>query len=139
MDFGSLNYLFKLSPEIVQQNIASRLFLTPAQLRSWMRSLNILRNHSAHHARMFNRVYTFQPRLPSKGQNTTLDATRTVMNRCFGQLTLIQYILNVLDLGGTQDLPRLMSTYPENVPAVPLSHVGAVENWQELGFWAIGD
>ncbi|WP_253281712.1 hypothetical protein [Arcanobacterium phocae] len=61
------------------------------------------------------------------------------MNRCFGQLTLIQYILNVLDLGGTQDLPRLMSTYPENVPAVPLSHVGAVENWQELGFWAIGD
>lgn len=137
MDFGSLNRLYRFSPETVREKVARRVALTPAQLGSWIRSLNIVRNYSAHHARMFNRVYTLQPRLPRPDQIADLDAVRGVMNRCFGQLTLIQHLITALELHGGDRLPALMASYPSSVPAVPISHLGAPQNWQELGLWNI--
>ncbi len=59
------------------------------------------------------------------------------MRRCFGQLTLIQYLLDVLDLGGMDSLPTVMASYPSTVSAVPINHVGAPHNWQELHLWSI--
>lgn len=135
MDFGALNYLYRLSPDNVRQDIAARTNLTPAQLGSWIKSLNIVRNYSAHHARMFNRVYVLQPRLPRSGKDPDLDAVRGVMNRCFGQLTLIQYLITVLDLRGRHILPEVVATYPTTVAPVPISHIGAPHDWHELPLW----
>ncbi|APT91688.1 CAAX protease [Corynebacterium phocae] len=135
MDFGLLNYLYRLSPDNVREDIAARVQLTPAQLGSWIKSLNIVRNYSAHHARMFNRVYVLQPRLPRPGTNPGLDAVRGVMNRCFGQLTLIQHFIAALDLRGRNVLPEVLATYPTTVAPVPISHIGAPQHWQELLLW----
>lgn len=135
MDFGALNYLYRLSPDNVRKVIAARTTLTPAQLESWIRSLNIVRNYSAHHARMFNRVYALKPRLPKPGTIPELDAVRGKMNRCFGQLTLIQYLITILDLRGRNILPEVIATYPTTVAPVPISHIGAPQDWQELQLW----
>ncbi|MFI5505461.1 Abi family protein [Corynebacterium kutscheri] len=137
MDFGALNYLYRLSPDNVREVIAARVELTPAQLGSWIKSLNIVRNYSAHHARMFNRVYVLQPRLPRPEENPDLNAVRGVMNRCFGQLTLIQHLITTLDLRGRNMLPEVIATYPTTVEPVPISHIGAPQDWQELQLWHI--
>ena len=99
IDWGSLAYLYRLSPIAVCDVIAARMKLTAAQLGSWIRALNIVRNYSAHHARMFNRVYTLKPRLPKVETHPELAAAKKALNRCFGQLTLIQYLLTVLASG----------------------------------------
>lgn len=76
MDWGSLAYLYRLSPIAVCDVIAARMKLTAAQLGSWIRALNIVRNYSAHHARMFNRVYTLKPRLPKVETHPELAAAK---------------------------------------------------------------
>ncbi|KKO79875.1 hypothetical protein WU87_07130 [Corynebacterium minutissimum] len=58
-----LSYLYGMSPNIVRKRIAEPCGLTGPQLESWLKSLNILRNYAAHHARMFNRVYDIKPKL----------------------------------------------------------------------------
>lgn len=76
IDWGSLAYLYRLSPIAVCDVIAARMKLTAAQLGSWIRALNIVRNYSAHHARMFNRVYTLKPRLPKVETHPELAAAK---------------------------------------------------------------
>ncbi|ETJ01231.1 MAG: Abortive infection bacteriophage resistance protein [Actinomyces urogenitalis DORA_12] len=137
MDFGSLTHLYRLAPDEVRENIAVHAQLNAAQLGSWMKSLNIVRNYAAHHARMFNRVYALKPRMPRVGQDASLDAARGVMNRCFGQLTMIQYLLRAFNLDGLNTLPTLLATYPHTIPAVPINHVGAPPAWNELDLWKV--
>lgn len=86
--------------------------------------LNILRNYSAHHARMFNRVYTLKPRLPRGNSHLKLAEPVKAINRAFSQLSLIQYLLKALSIGDEKLLPSTLNTYPE-VPGVPISHLGA--------------
>lgn len=65
MDWGMLSYLYGMSPSPVRNRIASRCSLRAPQLESWLKSLNILRNLTAHHGRIFNRVYDVKPKLRS--------------------------------------------------------------------------
>ncbi|MDO5733488.1 MAG: Abi family protein, partial [Eubacteriales bacterium] len=64
MDWGLLSNLYSMCPEKARQAIAKRLDLTAPQLESWLKSLNIVRNFVAHHARVYNRVFEIKPKLP---------------------------------------------------------------------------
>ena len=101
-----------------------------------MKSLNVVRNVCAHHGRLFNRVHTLTPRLPKVGVHPDLDAATTEWNRTFAQLTLIQFLLNRLELGRTRVLPAVVRTYP-TVAALPLTHIGAAKDWETASqLWA---
>ncbi len=131
MDWGMLSHLYEMSPDIVRDRIADQCALRSPQLRSWLKSLNIVRNCAAHHARMFNRVYGFKPKL---NNDQRLVPVAGVMNRAFGQLTLIQYLHCQLDLSPAKRLPDLLDTYPHN-DIVPLTRTGAPEDWADLALW----
>lgn len=73
--------------------------------------MQLRRNYSAHHARMFNRVYALKPRLPKIGAYPELDAVAPVMNRLFGQLTIVQYLLVKLNIGDPALLPSVIASY----------------------------
>lgn len=131
MDWGMLSYLYEMAPQTARDKIASRCALTGPQLQSWLRSLNVLRNLAAHHARMFNRVYGMQPKL---NNDQRLAPMRDVMNRAFGQLTLIQYLHRQLDLSPAVELPAVMRSYPHN-DMVPFSRTGAPAGWSDVELW----
>lgn len=131
MDWGMLSYLYGMSPNIVRNRIARQCELSAPQLESWLKSLNIVRNYAAHHARMFNRVYDIKPKL---SDDERLVPVAGESNRVFGQLTLIQYLHRQLGLSPADRLPGLLDTYPEN-EIVPLSRTGAPEGWQDLVLW----
>ncbi|MDO4887226.1 MAG: Abi family protein [Actinomycetaceae bacterium] len=132
MDWGMLSYLYGMSSDIVRNSIACQCKLSAPQLESWLKSLNIVRNYAAHHARLFNRVYTIKPKL---NDDKRLVSVKERTNRTFGQLTLIQYLHRQLDLSPADRLPELMDTYPHN-PFVPLERTGAPDNWHDLSLWA---
>lgn len=100
-----------------------------------MKSLNILRNYAAHHGRVFNRVFALTPKLPPGGSTPQLTRLAPIMNRAFGQLSLVQYLLTRFGIGNTRILPAVLGTFPE-VPAVPISHVGAPEGWRSMPLWS---
>lgn len=129
LDWGGLARLYSFAPRGVQDVIAESCGLNGPQLTSWLRALNLMRNTCAHHGRLFNRVHTNAPRLPSAGRHPDLDAATTEWRRTFGQLTLVQFLVDRLTLGGRSLLPAVLKTFP-SVPAVPLSHIGAATTWQ---------
>lgn len=131
MDWGMLSYLYGMSPSPARDQIARQCALSAPQLESWLKSLNILRNLAAHHARMFNRVYDIKPKL---NDDRRLKAVAGQMNRAFGQLSLVQYLHRQLRLSAADKLPKLLNTYPHN-PIVPLSRTGAPSNWKDLTLW----
>ena len=137
MDWGSLTYLYELSPRSVQNIISSQCNLTAPQLRSWLKALNIVRNICAHHGRLFNRVHAISPKLPAQGTHTDLDCINTDWKRTFGQLTLIQFLLDRFTVGNKKLLPTVVQSFPE-VQIVPISHMGAPDNWQTASrLWSV--
>lgn len=129
LGWGSVTYLYGYAPRGVQDSIADACGLSAPQLSSWLKTLNLVRNTCAHHGRLFNRVHTFTPKLPSVGRHPDLDSATTSWNRTFGQLTLIQFLLDRLELGRTRLLPAVVRTFP-TVPAVPLTRFGAARDWE---------
>lgn len=131
MDWGMLQHLYSISPNQVKTSIAQQCGLSDAQLLSWLRSLTIVRNYAAHHARMFNRVYSIMPKL---NDDPRLQAIESATNRAFGQLSLIQYLHRELGLSSALVLPKVLNSYPHN-NLVPFERTGAPENWSELELW----
>lgn len=129
LDWGALSYLYGFAPRNVQESIADVCGLSSPQLTSWLKTLNLLRNSCAHHGRLFNRVHTITPKLPKVGTHPNLDAATTQWSRTFGQLTLIQFLLDRLELGRMRLLPAVVKSYPR-VALIPLSHFGAERDWQ---------
>ena len=137
MDWGSLTYLYELSPRSVRDTISSQCDITAPQLRSWLKALNIVRNICAHHGRLFNRVHAISPKLPAQGTHTDLDCINTDWKRTFGQLTLVQLLLDRLNVGNKKLLPTVVQSFPE-VQIVPISHIGAPDNWQTASrLWSV--
>ncbi|MDF1489713.1 Abi family protein [Tessaracoccus caeni] len=134
LDWGNLSYLYGFAPNRARDTIAARTGLTAAQLQSWLRCLNIVRNYAAHHGRMFNRTYTFQPRLPARGAYPELAGLS--MNRTFGQLTLVQHLLHTLQVGNRRLLPRTLCTYPY-VRLLPITHLGTPNDWESHPLWSL--
>ena len=130
LDWGGLTYLFGFAPRVVQDEIAAACGLRAPQLENWLKALNLLRNTCAHHGRLFNRVHTIIPKLPTVGAHPDLDSATTSWNRTFGQLTLIQFLLDRLELGRSALLPAVVKSFPV-VRAVPIAHLGAQSSWQD--------
>ena len=100
-----------------------------------MKSLNILRNYSAHHGRVFNRVFALTPKLPKGDDHPELSDIAPSMNRAFGQLSIVQYLLKTLRAGNPQVLPAVLRSFPD-VEIVPISHTGAPSRWALSPLWS---
>lgn len=136
LDWGSLTYLYGFSPRNVQDAVADACGLTAPQLTSWLKALNLVRNTCAHHGRLFNKVHTIVPKQPKAGLHPDLDSVSSEWSRTFGQLTLIQFLSDRLDVGRRNVLPAVVRSFPV-VQAVPIAHMGVVGGYPiDSPLWA---
>lgn len=135
LDWGALTYLFDFASNTVQTRVADEYGLSGPQLRSWMKSLNVIRNTCAHHGRLFNRAHTLTPKMPQSGKFPELDQARNFTHRTFGQLTLIQHMRQAHGLPVSRMLTAVMRSYPHSNGAVPISHLGVWQGWEQSPLW----
>lgn len=74
LDFGAVSQLIGMMTVPDQQRVASKYGVDWQVLRTWLRSLNYLRNLAAHHSRVWNRNVIDQPKLPAKDPTRWCDA-----------------------------------------------------------------
>lgn len=115
-------------------------------LKSWFRSLSDLRNHCAHHARVWNREFGSRPEIPKRTplnwprlpetiptsaqrSGQTLDPRR----RLYLQLVVIQCLMSVVSPGShwAARLVKLLERYPR----ISRSHMGFVPGWESELLW----
>lgn len=65
MSFGALSMMYKWMRKVDQGAVSSRYGLQPDTLQSWMHHLVYVRNLCAHHARLWDRIWSIKPKLPA--------------------------------------------------------------------------
>lgn len=136
-DFGLLSHLFA-GLQVTDQNAIAKCYgIDDGKLFSqWIRSLNYIRNVSAHHGRLWN------ANIIDRSPVINLDPYWGSLNnyRAFYYFCIMQQLLKYIcpnSRWGTRFI-ELMDSFPklEN-NAVSLKNFGMIEGWKEWDLWSV--
>ena len=136
ISFGTLSKLYGNFGEKADKKAVAEDFGLPQHefLISWMESLTVLRNLSAHHARIWNRRYALKPQMPrTLARRYWLTDFSFPPDKIYPQLCCIVYLLNAIDERNTfvKDVQQLLQTYP----SVDAAAMGFPKGWRQEPLW----
>ena len=129
--FGTLSKLYyNFSDNKIKKKIAHQFNLpNHVVLESWLRSFTLLRNHCAHHARLWNRLFNASPQLNVKLKGQWIVNKEISSNKLYALLCCIIYCLDSLSLSKgnkfKKDLKLLFSTYK----SIDTNAMGFTKEW----------
>lgn len=137
MTFGSLSRLYEGMKDFDQRQACHRYGLPHYVLRSWLRSLNFIRNVCAHHSRLWNRELSVAPLMP-KAKHGWPPSEIPNHKRLFAVLVMLRYLLNGQGMGDDWQLAvtRLIEPVAEIVPFRLV--MGLPPGWQTHRRWQVG-
>ena len=135
ISLGELSKLFNnFSESQLKHDVAHEFGLNHHKfLSSWLESLTSLRNHCAHHARVWNRAYPLKPATPQVMPNKWITNFTFREESLYAQLCCIAYWLNAIDTNNTfvGDLKLLLLSNPSIAPAM----MGFPSYWRQEPLW----
>ncbi|KAA0976543.1 Abi family protein [Paeniglutamicibacter gangotriensis] len=142
MELGQLGRMYGGLTNVLATKIAISYGVPSKKImRSWVSSLNYVRNVAAHHARLFNRKLVASPRRPGMGQMPLLDHLKDgeSSKRVFGLynvLAIMAYLLRSIDpdCGWADRVVRLLEAFPES-ETLTISCMGVPAEWSTLELW----
>jgi abortive infection bacteriophage resistance protein len=132
--FGALSRMYDiLKPGKSKKEIANLFGLPDRVFASWLHSFVYVRNICAHHTRIWNRWLRIQPLFPKNQTNKWLLNKNIGNNRLFYLLSMILYLLNVVNPKHTfkQKLENLFIKYSN----VDRAAMGFPVNWRNEPLW----
>lgn len=143
LSFGSLVRLFSLLDKADRTTIASALGVKNGNvLHGWLLSLNVLRNHCAHHGRVWNRVLAYPPgRLPSAVVQDDVKHLASIDDVGRGKLYFMAALLAyfVIRIDPDSHWPRTFRSLLKKFPAVqgitPENAMGFPAGWADQPIW----
>ncbi len=114
--------------------IARQYDLDERNLVSFLHHLTLIRNHCAHHARLWNREFTFAWTLPTRRPAELCSSlNRADGKRLYNALAMLAHLMDIINPGHhwKQRLGALLLRHPGVRPAA----MGFPEGWQELPLW----
>lgn len=135
VSFGNLSKLYANMKDVeVKKQVARSVGLPQyTYLESWMRSLTVLRNCCAHHARTWNRRYPTMPQLPRRLPLTWVDTQHIRPMKLYAQLCLLLYLEQSIT-PNSQIKDRLLSllkAYPKTITR----QMGFPRGWESEPLW----
>ena len=137
MDFGTMFTLFRGVETSIKQDLSRAYSISDSVLKSWLTSLNTIRNICAHHARLWNREFGTPIMIPRKNKHRDWHTPVNITNsdrRVFGVLSVLVYLLRqIAPQSGWKD--RLIQLLEIKHPEIPINQMGFPQNWQESPIW----
>jgi len=135
VSFGNLSKLYANMKDVeVKKQVAKSVGLPQyTYLESWMRSLTVLRNCCAHHARIWNRRYPAMPQLPRRLPLTWVDTEHIRPMKLYAQLCTLLYLEQSIT-PNSQIKDRLLSllkAYPNTITR----QMGFPRGWENEPLW----
>ena len=128
MSFGTASYLLGKLKIAHRKAISARFNVPEPVFLSWCHSLSYLRNLCAHHARVWNRIFTIKP-MVSKAYTDDL----TPNTRIYAQLVAMRIFLKQVSPTSSwhRDLADLFVDHPRVTP----NRVGFKPDWRNRTVW----
>jgi abortive infection bacteriophage resistance protein len=138
MTFGQLSMWYTNAGRRQDRNAVARVYgLDERILTSFLHHLTTVRNHCAHHARLWNREFTVLPRVPNQGDQRLLNSLRRDGDRrIYNTLTVIVYLMDRLSPQHhwRRRLLHLLETHGIDPEAM-----GFPPDWQARPLWGPED
>jgi abortive infection bacteriophage resistance protein len=142
LDYGPLSHFLTGMRRPDQQAIALTCDVPkPDLLTTWIRSLSVVRNVCAHHARLWNRPLVDQPKMPAAGAIPLLDHLASSPHgnrRLYAACAIARYLL--LSVNPRTKWPERLKvhigTFPEN-PYFSIRSMGFPDDWKDLDLWKL--
>lgn len=143
MDLGSLSRLFGLLKQSDQTVIARELRVDSGRaLEKWLKCVNYVRNVSAHHARLWNRIMTYSvgkfpaglaPQLGHLGLLSSRDR-----EKLYAIAAIAAHLVRAINSDSTWPARFVshLSTFPMNEFVSPDSDMGFPTNWATHEVWS---
>lgn len=137
MTLGHLSRWLKnlLKPED-RQHIADQYGLDERVLLSFTHHLTVVRNHCAHHGRVWNRRFALRFTPPTKKPKHIASAFNpSAPQLIYNTLTLLAYLLDRLSPAHTwrTEIHALLKAHPE----IDTASMGFPEHWRETSLWRV--
>lgn len=133
---GTLSKIYEsLNTTNAKKDVAKSFSLPQYKfLESWNRSMTVLRNCLAHHARVWNRRFTLKPMLPQRlpGKWIT-NASQVKPHKLYAQLCVLAYMEHtvVSRCDFNTELKSLLARYP----MVDVHAMGFPKGWEHEELW----
>ena len=117
-----------------RQTIAEGYGLDEKVLVSLAHHLTIVRNHCAHHGRIWNRKIAVKMRIPSKkpsGLSSMFNPSED--QRLYNTLTLLVYLMNIISPASTWR--NRVRHLIQSTPVIDATHMGFPSDWQTRAIW----
>lgn len=141
LEVCSMGFLSKMFVNIVESKekneIAKSFGLKKSEhLENWLYCLSILRNHCAHHSRIWNRRFSGHMFLPYNTYNPFLSKviiSSIHRNKLFSSLSVIKYLLDIIDKNNCfkKDIIKLL----KSCDLINLKEMGFREDWENYPIW----
>ncbi len=134
MAFGTLLTFYTGSPHAIKKVVAAEFGMPWGVFRSWLLTLNTIRNTCAHHGRLWNRVLGVKPLMPDAANYPDWHQPVRIGNdKMFGVLTICHHCLR--QVAPQSAWPRRFSALLCDFPVVPVASMGFPTRWQESPLW----
>lgn len=138
MSLGQLSSWYKnLKKRSDAKIISDDYQLDSKVLASFLHHVTILRNHCAHHARVWNKSFTFAIELPEENPKRLVDAFQKdslSRKKLYNTLVMMNWMLNIIqpDHDWTHRLLALLAEYP----TIQTRHMGFPQSWRNHPIWS---
>jgi len=145
LSLGTLSKFFKIMKKKDKDNVCQIFDVHSTQVfQSWIHSLTIVRNISAHHSRLWNKQLRISFKVPNK--NRLFQPIAKITKKIKGELRefnnngstfftifVLKYMLDRIgeEVEFKNSIEELLNSYPE----VNLKAMGFVDNWKTLDIW----
>ena len=130
LSMSQLSKIFQYAPNQVIFPISSKFNLHSDILRSWLHTLTVIRNKTAHHSRLWNVGLAIKPRLPNRKRHPEFYSPYKINNSSYQSiLAIMHYLIQMITPSNSliSDFKNLLNEHPE----VSLSNLGLPANWED--------
>lgn len=137
--FGTLSRIYgNLKNTINSKDIIAEQYgaVNHTYLPSWLQSISNIRNHCAHHSRLWNRNLAGSPKLLSKPPNRWITDVENVprnTSQLYMHLCIIRYVYNAIN--DTNDFADRLKELLSSYPVVDEKALGMKDNWRDEPLW----
>lgn len=135
--FGLMSRFFKsLKRTSDKQQIANTYGINERVLSSFLQHLATVRNHAAHHGRLWNRRFTVAmtpPQNPKGLADNFVYNSVTAERRIYNTLTMLVYMLSVIE--PDCPIPKLLCQTLNSVDSSYHTHMGFPADWKNRALW----
>ena len=133
--FGVLSKLFYNLNDIKVKKKIAREFNLPQHicLESWMKSIVVLRNFLAHHARVWNRRFSQKPSMYYNFRGNWIDTSHVRPAKLYALLSCLAYLQD--NIHPNNDFKIKLKELLVQHPHINLHAMGFPANWQKEPLW----